>query len=166
MIFDFQEWRKNGFGERICHHAVKLAESKCSTKVLVLQSQLDALKFYEHLGFKVVSDEYLEAGILHRVSKLVSFFIRHCLCADAKRIVGPVISVRPSVSLQLSSLSHWTNLKHIREVGSEWPRDSLVLILFFQNSSYHLVTNTTDSISQCSRFGILFSFSYFFLLVY
>ncbi|VDN32423.1 unnamed protein product, partial [Gongylonema pulchrum] len=45
------EWRKCGFGERICQHAIKYVESRYSTKVLVTQAQLPVLKFYENLGF-------------------------------------------------------------------------------------------------------------------
>lgn len=34
-----------------------------------LSSQVDAIPFYERLGFEICSDEYLDAGILHRDMK-------------------------------------------------------------------------------------------------
>ena len=51
-------------GEQLLMAAVKEAERKGLTQQM-LTAQVHAAGFYERLGFTVVSDEFLEAGIPH-----------------------------------------------------------------------------------------------------
>ena len=59
-----KEFRGTGLGKKImCSLIDKAKEQGMSS--LNLSSQIQALEFYESLGFKKVSDEYMEAGIPH-----------------------------------------------------------------------------------------------------
>lgn len=59
------QWRKHGLGERLMLHVMAHAET-LGLSPLILSAQLQALPFYQRLGFVVSSDEYMEAGIPHR----------------------------------------------------------------------------------------------------
>uniref|UniRef100_F1L073 JmjC domain-containing protein 5 n=1 Tax=Ascaris suum TaxID=6253 RepID=F1L073_ASCSU len=61
-----KSWRGKGIGNRICCHAIKLAEQNDRSMLLVVQAQTCSLQFYEKLGFITISDVYDEAGIPHR----------------------------------------------------------------------------------------------------
>jgi len=64
-----KENRGFGFGRKIMLALIDRAKEK-GMKELSLSSQVQVLKFYQSLGFTVVSDEYMEAGIPHVKMKL------------------------------------------------------------------------------------------------
>ncbi|NLC99917.1 MAG: GNAT family N-acetyltransferase [Gammaproteobacteria bacterium] len=59
-----KDWRGLHVGEKLLMTAVKEAERKGLTQQ-ILTAQVHAAGFYERLGFKAISDEFLEAGIPH-----------------------------------------------------------------------------------------------------
>ncbi|VDK50284.1 unnamed protein product [Anisakis simplex] len=61
-----KDWRRKGIGEQICNHAIRTSERNYDQLLLVTQAQATSIDFYEKLGFFAVSDDYLEAGIIHR----------------------------------------------------------------------------------------------------
>lgn len=62
-------WRGRGVGSTILRTLVDLAEKE-GCGVVRLHAQTHALEFYAKYGFSVVSDEFDEAGIPHRVMQL------------------------------------------------------------------------------------------------
>lgn len=64
-----KEFRGLGLGQMLMEALIQEAARRNMEQV-VLSSQVHALAFYEKLGFEVVSDEYLEAGIPHKEMKL------------------------------------------------------------------------------------------------
>lgn len=59
-----KDWRGLHVGEKLLLAAIAEAERLGETEQ-TLTAQVHAAGFYERLGFKVVSDEFLEAGIPH-----------------------------------------------------------------------------------------------------
>ena len=59
-----KSWRKIGLGMSLLLEAIKVCKSQGS-KTIRLSAQLQAVSFYSRAGFKVVSNEYLEANIRH-----------------------------------------------------------------------------------------------------
>lgn len=59
------QYRGMGIGKRILKKLIDLAYSKGVEKV-ILHSQVNAIPFYEKLGFEAQGDVYEEAGIPHR----------------------------------------------------------------------------------------------------
>ena len=59
-----KDWRGLHIGEKLLLAAVEEAERLGLTEQ-TLTAQVHAAGFYERLGFKIVSDEFLEAGIPH-----------------------------------------------------------------------------------------------------
>lgn len=59
-----KDWRGLGIGELLMHAAVAEAERQGLTEQ-TLTAQAHAAGFYERLGFNVISDEFIEAGIPH-----------------------------------------------------------------------------------------------------
>lgn len=62
-------WRGRGVGSMILRTLVDLAEKE-GCEIVRLHAQTHALEFYARYGFSVVSDEFEEAGIPHRVMQL------------------------------------------------------------------------------------------------
>ncbi len=58
------DWRGLKVGERLMQAAIAEAEQR-GLRQQRLSAQVHATAFYERLGFRIVSDEYLEAGIPH-----------------------------------------------------------------------------------------------------
>ena len=54
-----------GMGLEIMKRATDYIKQSMSCKTICLDSQKHAIGFYEKLGFKAVSDEFLEEGVLH-----------------------------------------------------------------------------------------------------
>ena len=54
-----------GTGTQLMNFAMNELKSKTNCKKIVMDAQKHAVPFYERLGFKVTSEEYLEAGIIH-----------------------------------------------------------------------------------------------------
>ena len=59
-----KHWRGIGLGTALLLEAIKICEQQGS-KVITLSAQTHAVGFYSQAGFKVVSDEYLDANIPH-----------------------------------------------------------------------------------------------------
>ena len=59
-----KDWRGLHIGEKLLLAAVEEAERLGLTEQ-TLTAQVHAAGFYERLGFKIISDEFLEAGIPH-----------------------------------------------------------------------------------------------------
>ena len=59
-----RDWRGLRVGERLMQAAIAEAEQR-GLRQQRLSAQVHATAFYERLGFRIVSDEYLEAGIPH-----------------------------------------------------------------------------------------------------
>ena len=59
-----------GIGTELMHYAVKKIKEMTGCSKIVMDAQKHAVPFYEKLGFKVTSDEYLEEGIWHVDMKL------------------------------------------------------------------------------------------------
>ena len=59
-----KDWRGLNVGVALMQAAIQEAE-RCGLKQQMLSAQVHATAFYERLGFIIVSDEFLEAGIPH-----------------------------------------------------------------------------------------------------
>lgn len=59
-----KDWRGLNIGEALMQAAIGEAERQGLTEQ-TLTAQTHAAGFYERLGFKVISDEFIEAGIPH-----------------------------------------------------------------------------------------------------
>ncbi len=57
--------RGNGLGREIMEYAMKVAKDKFESKGIYVESQKHAEGFYRKLGFETVSEDFIEAGILH-----------------------------------------------------------------------------------------------------
>lgn len=55
----------HGLGGKLLHYALEEIRQRYSPKVIAIDSQCHAIGFYEKVGFKVCSDEFLEEGIMH-----------------------------------------------------------------------------------------------------
>lgn len=60
-----KEFRKKGYGKVIVSNLVNKAY-EIGGKTQFLHAQKQVIDFYKSLGFKVCSEEYKEAGIIHR----------------------------------------------------------------------------------------------------
>jgi predicted GNAT family N-acyltransferase len=60
-----QEWRRRGVGRALMDALISIAAERRAQR-LVLHAQVQAIPFYQALGFRIVSDEFTEAGIPHR----------------------------------------------------------------------------------------------------
>ncbi len=63
------EWRGRGLGKALMESALAIAKEKGFLEVQ-LHAQTQALDFYENLGFEIVGEEFMEAGIPHRRVRL------------------------------------------------------------------------------------------------
>ncbi len=60
-----KEWRGKGVGEQLMKELMRLGELAGMRK-FVLSAQVQAVPFYQRLGFSTCGDVYEEAGIPHR----------------------------------------------------------------------------------------------------
>lgn len=65
-----KDYRGKGVGDALLNRVMETAKNKGLPKAR-LSAQTHAVPFYEKLGFEVVSDEYMEAGIPHRAMERV-----------------------------------------------------------------------------------------------
>ena len=54
-----------GLGADIMKRAIADIKKNMKCQILSLNSQKSAIRFYEKLGFKTISDEFLEEGVIH-----------------------------------------------------------------------------------------------------
>jgi predicted GNAT family N-acyltransferase len=66
-----RDFRGNGHGKKMMQHLIKYAEEKNYQKI-TLHAQMNALPFYEKLGFIADLEEFYEDGILHKKCTLFS----------------------------------------------------------------------------------------------
>lgn len=59
-----REWRGLGVGDALLHAVLEEAARR-GLQQQTLSAQTQAVPFYQRLGFEVISDEFLEAGIPH-----------------------------------------------------------------------------------------------------
>ncbi|MFW6296021.1 MAG: GNAT family N-acetyltransferase, partial [Halothece sp.] len=62
-----KEARRRGLGTELMRYLLQDIHSKPNIKTIKLGSQNAAIPFYEKLGFQVVGEEYLDAGIPHHL---------------------------------------------------------------------------------------------------
>ena len=62
------DWRGRGVGDALLQALVDLARSR-GHAVVELNSQIDAVGFYERFAFEPVGKEFVEAGIVHRTMR-------------------------------------------------------------------------------------------------
>lgn len=60
----------SGLGRRLLEESIPAIKDKFHCKKICLDSQIHAVGFYEKLGFKVTSDEFLEEGVIHVAMEL------------------------------------------------------------------------------------------------
>lgn len=63
-----KNFRGYGFGKALMLYII---DNITGVKEIILSSQIDAIKFYERLGFEVFGDEYYDARILHKDMKKI-----------------------------------------------------------------------------------------------
>lgn len=63
--------RRCGLGTKIMEEGIKVAKEKLDAKSVTIKAQLYAKEFYERFGFREISEEFLEDGILHIDMKAV-----------------------------------------------------------------------------------------------
>ena len=54
-----------GTGSELMKKSIKEIQRRFSCNKIVVHAQKQAVGFYEKFGFKIVSDEYLEEGVVH-----------------------------------------------------------------------------------------------------
>lgn len=54
-----------GTGSKLMHYAEKTATEKLGAKEICMDAQKTAEGFYKKLGYEIVSDDFIEAGIMH-----------------------------------------------------------------------------------------------------
>ena len=57
--------QRKGIGTGLMEYAIKRISEVTGCTKIIMDAQKHAVPFYERLGFKVTSDEYLEEGIVH-----------------------------------------------------------------------------------------------------
>lgn len=60
----------NGMGKELMRQSLEAISKKMGHKKICMDAQKHAVGFYEKFGFKVVSDEFLEEGVVHVVMEL------------------------------------------------------------------------------------------------
>lgn len=62
--------RKKGYGAEVMRFAAEIARDRLGASRILLHSQTYAIPFYEKCGYRVVSEEFLEEGIPHRMMEI------------------------------------------------------------------------------------------------
>lgn len=60
----------NGTGRDLLEQSLKVIKENMKCKKIVMDAQKYAVGFYEKFGFKTISDDFYEEGILHVVMEL------------------------------------------------------------------------------------------------
>lgn len=59
-----------GMGKELMQQSINAIKEKMKCKKIKMDAQTHAVGFYEKFGFKAVSEDFLEEGVLHRVMEL------------------------------------------------------------------------------------------------
>lgn len=59
------DYRRKRYGSNIMHTGIEIAVDRLQADWVYIEAQVYAIPFYERLGFKVTSEEFLEDGIPH-----------------------------------------------------------------------------------------------------
>ena len=57
--------RRKGYASQLIEKGIEISKNKMKKTKVYLEGQVYAAKLYEKLGFKIISDEFLEDGITH-----------------------------------------------------------------------------------------------------
>ena len=60
-----QDKRRKGYASELIKKGIEIAKNEMKKNKVYLEGQVYASKLYEKLGFKIISDEFLEDGIPH-----------------------------------------------------------------------------------------------------
>ncbi len=60
----------NGIGRELMEKSIVAIKEKMKCKKISMDAQKNAVGFYEKFGFQVVSDDFLEEGVVHVVMEL------------------------------------------------------------------------------------------------
>lgn len=60
----------NGIGKDLLAQSLKVIKDKMKCKKISMHAQKHAIGFYEKFGFRIVSDEFLEEGVIHVTMEL------------------------------------------------------------------------------------------------
>ena len=60
----------NGIGRELMEKSITAIKEKMKCKKIIMDAQKHAVGFYEKFGFQVVSDDFLEEGVVHAVMEL------------------------------------------------------------------------------------------------
>jgi len=60
----------NGMGRELMEKSIIEIKEKMKSKKIIMDAQKHAVGFYEKFGFKTVSDDFLEEGVVHVVMEL------------------------------------------------------------------------------------------------
>ena len=74
--------RGSGIGRMMMRQAVSYVTENSTDEKIYLEAQTYAIGFYEKLGFKVISDEFLDEGIPHKGMELLIERVSGIQCAD------------------------------------------------------------------------------------
>lgn len=61
---------KNGLGRDLMQKSLEKIKEHFSCKKILIHAQTHAIGFYEKFGFEVVSDEFMEEGVMHVTMEL------------------------------------------------------------------------------------------------
>lgn len=74
--------RGTGIGRMMMRQAISHVTENLTDEKIYLEAQTYAIGFYEKLGFKVISDEFLDEGIPHKGMELLIERVSGIQCAD------------------------------------------------------------------------------------
>ena len=60
-----EDKRRKGYASELIKKGIEIAKNEMKKNKVYLEGQVYAAKLYEKLGFKIISDEFLEDGIPH-----------------------------------------------------------------------------------------------------
>ena len=74
--------RGSGIGRMMMRQAIRYVTENSTDEKIYIEAQTYAIGFYEKLGFKVISDEFLDEGIPHKGMELLIERVSGIQCAD------------------------------------------------------------------------------------
>uniref|UniRef100_A0A1I7VNN0 Acetyltransferase n=1 Tax=Loa loa TaxID=7209 RepID=A0A1I7VNN0_LOALO len=158
----FHDWRGRAIGHRICRRAIELAEYLYDKQVLVTYSQHSTVKFYEQLGFMVVSSEFLDAGILHKTmfypprrNKLPTLHLWRLSNAKHKNTPGecfdPAVMERIKETIISFKEQNIPRLVHLQHLPDEYVVGRSLIRIYKECAQATLAKNFTRS-KQLEKF--------------